>query len=29
MDFVKNYQNTRFTEDLYVATSGQLKWQVL
>ena len=29
MDFVKNYQNTWFTEHLYVAASGLLKWQVL
>ena len=28
IDFVKNCQNTCFTEHHYMATSGLLKWQV-
>ena len=29
IDFAKNYQNNCFTEHLYMAASGLLKWQVL
>ena len=28
MDFVKNYQNTNFTEHLYMAASSLPKWQM-